>query len=299
VDGYSTGGIVARAFSAHGFDSVHVQSSPAVRDLLVRSFRPDDYVDRLLHQGDEDELCARLTAGGRKIECVVPAAESGVLLADRLSERLGCPSNGTALSMARRDKWLMSRTVAAAHLRTIPQLRSGDPAEIMAWTADRGFTTVVLKPPASSGTYGFHICQGPDSIAHTAAGLLGSRDIFGTTVDEVIAQPYVTGTEFCVNAVSHGGRHLVSDVWLTRKRRYGQSNLYDLETMLSPLDPRYGVLTGYVGQVLDALGIEHGPSHTEVMLTPEGPVLIETAARFMVRWTSPLSRRRPVPTPCC
>ena len=34
-------------------------------------------------------------------------------------------------------------------------------------------------------------------------------------------------------------------------------------------------------KVLDALGFRYGPFHTELMLTPKGPRLIETAARPM------------------
>jgi L-amino acid ligase len=41
-------------------------------------------------------------------------------------------------------------------------------------------------------------------------------------------------------------------------------------------------MASYVAKVLDALGIRFGPSHTEVMVTPAGEVLlIETAARMM------------------
>ncbi len=37
----------------------------------------------------------------------------------------------------------------------------------------------------------------------------------------------------------------------------------------------------YLFQVLDALGLRYGPSHSEIMLTAKGPVLIETGARVM------------------
>lgn len=49
--------------------------------------------------------------------------------------------------------------------------------------------------------------------------------------------------------------------------------------------PRAGAvqdaLAAYTSAVLDALGIAYGPAHTELMLTADGPVLIETAARLM------------------
>lgn len=39
-------------------------------------------------------------------------------------------------------------------------------------------------------------------------------------------------------------------------------------------------LVDYVLQVLDAVGLRHGPCHTEVMLTPAGPRLVEVNARL-------------------
>lgn len=281
VDGYTTGAQLAPAFAAYGLDVLHVRSGPGIPDVLLRSFRSQDYLERYDFDGDVAALCTRLTGAGRSVRCVVAGAESGVLLADLLSERLGCPSNGTLLSHARRDKWLMSAAVADAGLATIPQLRSGDPAQILDWVDSHSFADVVLKPLASSATHGLSVCDSRSALSHAATALIGSRDVFGAVIDDVLVQPYLHGVEFCVNAVSLDGRHLVSDVWLTRKRRSGPADVYDLETLLSPLDERYGVLVGYVGRVLDALGTRYGPTHTEVMLTGNGPVLIESAARLM------------------
>jgi biotin carboxylase len=56
--------------------------------------------------------------------------------------------------------------------------------------------------------------------------------------------------------------------------------IYDRMDLLAPEDPRAAILSGYVRACLDALGIVHGPAHSEVMLTADGPVLIETGARL-------------------
>ena len=47
-------------------------------------------------------------------------------------------------------------------------------------------------------------------------------------------------------------------------------------------------LLSYTVKVLDALGFRYGPSHTELMLTPKGPRLIETAARPMGGFSLPI-----------
>ncbi|NGO68764.1 ATP-grasp domain-containing protein [Streptomyces boncukensis] len=281
VDGYSTANALPQAFAGYGYDTLHVQSTPTPPPVLTASFRPHDYVECLIYEGDFEQLLRLLLREGREVACVVAGSESGVPLTDRLTERLGLPGNGTACSTARRDKSVMAETVAAAGLATIEHLRSGDLEEITEWAAARGQWTLVLKPLASMGTFGFHICQGPDDIARTHAALHGSRDLFGDPIDDILVQPYVDGDEYCVNAVSHEGLHYISDVWLYRKRRSGQSALYDLAALLPPDDPAYAVLTSYAREVLTALRIHYGPSHTEIKLTPSGPVLVEAAARFV------------------
>merc|ERR1712178_394386 len=50
--------------------------------------------------------------------------------------------------------------------------------------------------------------------------------------------------------------------------------------MLPPDGPEQDALTSYVFRVLDAVGLRFGPCHTEVMMTPRGPVLVEVNARM-------------------
>ncbi|MGW3074703.1 hypothetical protein [Kitasatospora sp. NPDC001132] len=66
-------------------------------------------------------------------------------LADDLSERLGLASNGTALSSARRDKYVQIETIKAQGVPGMRQLRTDDEAELLAWHEKVG-GTVVVKP---------------------------------------------------------------------------------------------------------------------------------------------------------
>lgn len=280
VDAYSTANALPGVFSGYGFDSLHVQSNEYIPDVLTRSFRRGDFVDALVHDGNIDLLCSKLE--GYDVRCVVAGAESGVRVADQLSERLGISSNGTEYSEARRNKFVMGETIRSAGLRAIPQMKSGDITQIVRWIEDNGFSRVVLKPMASSGTYGFHICNDVEQARQAFADLYLSKDIFGNVVEEVLVQSYVDGTEYCVNTVSRDGRHYVSDVWHTRKKVSGHSKVYDLESLVDPREDIYGTLAAYTEKVLGALRIDFGPSHTEIMVDAQGtPVLVESGARFM------------------
>jgi hypothetical protein len=39
------------------------------------------------------------------------------------------------------------------------------------------------------------------------------------------------------------------------------------------------ILINYTRRTLDVLGIKHGPSHSEIMMTTEGPCLVEVNCR--------------------
>jgi hypothetical protein len=75
--------------------------------------------------------------------------------------------------------------------------------------------------------------------------------------------------------------HRVAEIWRYTKRRGPASTpIYDYEEPVPASSPEAHVLRSFAFSVLDALGITDTPAHTEVMLTPTGPVLIETGARL-------------------
>lgn len=282
VDAYSTARLLAPAFATLGYASVHIQTLPTLSAAQKAVFRGDDFSESIVYDGNFEQLCRHLAQRYKHIKCIIPGIESGVTLADRLSERFEVASNGVEFSAARRDKFVMAETVRQAGIEVIPFMKADTADALCAWVGDHGFGTVVLKPKSSSGTFGFNICSGEADIRSTFARLHNAKDIFGETIDEVLVQPLVEGQEFAVNCVSVRGRHYVTDIWRTDKTRCGQSKVYEKEVLVYGEDPDFTLLTGYVKRVLSALRIAHGPSHTEVMLTPDGRVvLIETAARMM------------------
>jgi L-amino acid ligase len=282
IDAYSTARLLAPSFASLGYACLHVQTLKNLSDAQIEAFRPSDFLECLRYEGDLNGLSHYLAGKYPHIKCVIPGIESAVTLADHLSDRLGLASNGAALSAARRDKVVMAKAVRASGIPVIPFLKSDDVETICAWMKREGFQTVVLKPKSSSGTFGFNICEGELEVRETFARLYRSADIFGDLIDEVLAQPLIEGQEYAVNCVSCDGQHYVTDIWRTDKSRREQSKVYEKETLIYVEAPEYEVLTRYVVDVLSALRIRFGPSHTEVMLTTDGRVLlIETAARLM------------------
>jgi hypothetical protein len=80
--------------------------------------------------------------------------------------------------------------------------------------------------------------------------------------------------------VSCQGRRYTCGVWEYRKRLLCTHNIYDREVALPAEESPVPELIAYVNTVLDALGIQHGPTHAEVIITPAGPTLVEVGARL-------------------
>ena len=92
------------------------------------------------------------------------------------------------------------------------------------------------------------------------------------------AQEFLRGTEFIVDTVSRDGRHVVTDLW--RYTYTPETGIPSHTELLDVADPALAALKRYATDVLDALGIRWGPAHPEIMLTDDGPVVIEVGARL-------------------
>ncbi|MBY0443277.1 MAG: ATP-grasp domain-containing protein, partial [Mycobacteriaceae bacterium] len=271
----------APAFQDAGYTPIRVCSTTDVPRLYRRHVDPFVYPVEVLHRGDLAATVQQLAS--LHTVAVIPGCELGVELADSLSEALhpltGTPTNGSALSAARRDKYVMIERIKAQGLRGARQLLVNDEEQLYKWHAEAG-GMVVVKPLRSAGGDGVSWCRTPhDSVA--AFRRLSTRKTDGGELrDGVVAQEYLVGGEYIVNTVSRDGAHHVCDIWKTH--RISANGVLDLEVACQVM-PRAGdiqdMLVAYAGAVLDALGIQHGAAHAEIKVTPAGPCLIEIGAR--------------------
>ncbi|WP_225830418.1 ATP-grasp domain-containing protein [Streptomyces sp. NK08204] len=276
VDSYGLSKLLVDEFLRRGAAVVRVQSTPDVPAACRGPFDLSDYRDNIVHRGDL-AATARAVAAHRPV-AVVPGGEAGVELADALSELLGLPTNGTALSAARRNKYLMIETVRQAGLAAARQAFVTDERAVRAWHGSMG-GRIVVKPLRSAAGNGVHFCDTPEESAAAARAVIGSKNVISERNTAAVAKEYLRGTEYMVNTVSRDRVHRVCEIW--RTTRITANGVADLpDTMY--LMPRRGEvqdrLTAYAGEVLDALGVRHGPAHVEIKITASGPVLVEAGA---------------------
>ncbi len=279
VDGYSAGNLLAPEFRSRGFDTVHVQSTPEIWKVLLPTFRPDDFDRNLIFDGNVEALLAALKP--LQPIGIIPGTETGVELADTLSAGLAIKSNGVKKSAARRNKFEMVETVRAAGLRSAKQLKGSSPKALIDWFKKEGLTKVVVKPLNSAGTDHVAVCTTAEQVEKAVNAIVGQTNMLGLTNSEALIQEFLEGTEHFLNTVSHDGRHHFTDIWKYKKRSInGHDCVYDRNELLPSFGDEELAMQDYVVGVLNALDVRYGPSHTEVMMGPSGPALVEVGTRL-------------------
>ncbi|MYU25351.1 ATP-grasp domain-containing protein [Streptomyces sp. SID8352] len=281
IDPYSSGALFTEALRSQGVPVAAVVSSPRPPEAYVSSYRPQDFPDVIVYDGDLDDVVRRVRALDPR--CVIAGCESGVELAERIAPRvLPELSNAPGLAEARRDKSRMAAAVRAAGLPVIPQICTANVEEAAAWLESEGLigADLVIKPPKSASTDGvIKVRRGTDWQA-VFERQIGRINQFGEVDDRLIVQKLVTGTEYVVDTFSHDGKHSLVDVCSYDKVDNGpHMAVYDTMRWLPPDEPVVAPLAEYAFDVLDAVGVRFGSAHVEVMGTADGPVLIELGAR--------------------
>jgi biotin carboxylase len=261
-----------------GIECVHVQSpNPDVH--LARLPFPEGFVANVRHDGDVAATASALRELG--VGWVISSGESGVELTDRLAAELGTPGNGMSRPTSRRNKYDMVLALRAAGVESAATIVSTDADEIIKWAETTAGYPVVLKPVSSSGTDNVVACSSADQVRAVHEKIMTSSDRHGQPNAVVLAQEFLDGDEYFVNTVSRDGRHHTVEIWRYYKIRLPGGNIiYDYNEPLAPDDPEAKRVEAYTHQVLDALEVRNWASHTEIMMTARGPVLVECAARF-------------------
>ncbi len=239
----------------------------------------DEFDVEAVYDDDLDEVLPLLHELGPSL--VLAGSELGVNPADYLAETLYLPGNGTAKSVARRDKAGMIEALRAAGIPVMRQLRSASHRRIARWKDHFGLPEIIIKPVRSAGTDRVSRALDHDDIRRAVRAIVGSNNRLGLREVEVVAQERLVGPEIYVNTVSRAGAHVVTEIWLETKREAGDAPFaYDTFQLLPGDDVLAGYLRDWLGGVLDALGVVWGPAHTEFILTARGPRLIDFGARL-------------------
>jgi len=148
------------------------------------------------------------------------------------------------------------------------------PEEIDSFAKAHGYP-IIIKPIDGWGSMGVsrirNAAEMEQAFAWVQSAGFDSR---------LIVEEYLEGKEFSVEAFSENGVHKI--ICMTEKFKEEQ-HFVEIGHCLpyKGLDPLIEKqVHAFIQQALTALGITHGPSHSEIMLTSTGPKMIETHTRL-------------------
>jgi L-amino acid ligase len=280
VDAYSTGAELAKALYKLGWRLVHVQSGLTIPAAFKKTYDCDLFETNLIAAAlSRSQLFSLLD--NFKPAFVVAGSEPGVELADWISAALQLAGNDPHTSYLRRNKYAMSERLTQVGLDAVSQYQVTSRAQLLSALACLKVYPVVVKPVDSMGSENVRVCYDECEALEAFDNIFGKENFVGNINNSVLVQEFLEGDQYLVNAVSIEGRHRVSEIWHEKRLNVrGVGNLYDYETILPYEGSVQGKLITYVTCVLDALGVRNGASHSEIIVTSRGPVLIETGARM-------------------
>jgi hypothetical protein len=248
-----------------------------------------DYVPRLLEPaGHQQVLAVRKDAPVEEVvtlACALHAVRPVTRItsfweydqdrAAAVGAALGLPAHAVETVRAVHDKDVMRERLRESGVDDTPAALVTSPAEAAAFGARHGYPFVV-KPVAAAGSCGVRVVRAESET--TEAFLAASGDFAGVTRAEVLVEAYHDGPQYSVEAFSEAGEHVMVAV---TKKYSDPVTLIELGHVTpAPLDPvDRKEIESYVHRVLNALGVEFGPTHTEIAMTADGPRIIETHLR--------------------
>src|SRR3990167_6651018 len=259
VDGYRFSKDYIFYLKRKNISCIHVQSTKSVIADLERSSTNDplDYIENFIYDGDFRQLVESLLSF--KPVAVIPAMESGVILADALSNALNLKSNTYALSQARRNKFEMTEALKRSGVSCMKYTNAKNSEKAITWVNENTHYPVVIKPLESAGTEGVYVCETQTDLKKHFEKIIHQNNCFGIVNQSVLVQEFLQGTEYMINSVSLNGNHYFTDIWRCHKRHIkNHGMIYDREELIASDGFIQNQIKSYLARVLKAVGFHYG-----------------------------------------
>jgi biotin carboxylase len=228
-----------------------------------------EYADRRAVVSTEDEPAIGMLAAAEELDGIIAAGiDWPVAIAARVAARLGLPHPLTPEIAALAVSKQRQRDRLAEH--GVPQPRW----QLVTQAPDDIEVPCIVKPPDRQGQKGLTLVREPERLAAAVATAVTASRTNVAQVEEL-----VDGQEVTVNAFSTGGVFHP----LTVTDRLTASDEAAFGVALAHAWPSEHDTDGAIEvarAAVTALGIENGPTYTQVVLGPDGPKVMELAARL-------------------
>lgn len=307
-----TGALAVHRLLERGDRVTFLTRKPAIYPFLAD--RPPHLSVVSMETNDTEAVALRVEQLRRaqEVHALLTFSEFYVPVVAEVAQRLGMPYLSPTAARTCRSKPATREALRAAGHR-IPEFRVlASEEDVRSAAAELSFPCVV-KPPADSSSKGVLQVAGPEGLMDHFRRLHAWRinDRGQELSGEVLVESLLSGPEVSVETVTLPSGELVV-VGITAKHLSPPPLFvevgHDFPALLAPAESAR--IEVEVAAALEAVGFDFGPAHTEVRLTPQGPVVVEINPRLaggmipaLVRYATgvdllevflDLLRRRPV-----
>ncbi len=214
---------------------------------------------------------------------VVSFQEFGLLNAALIQDRLGIMGNPLGPVLLTRDKGHMRTHMKENGIPSIPFATVTSPEEVIVFARQCGWP-IIIKPVNGAGSLQVHKLFSEDQVAAAYRSI--KQDFLTTDLIKydfpeigIIAEKFIEGPEVSVEAISWEGQHTI--VGVTDKLTTGHPGFVETgHSMPSALAPeKIEAIKQLTAAFLVSIGHLYGPSHTEVIFSETGPVIVESHTR--------------------
>jgi predicted ATP-grasp superfamily ATP-dependent carboligase len=205
--------------------------------------------------------------------------EGVILAAAHAAAALGVPGMGVDAVHNCRDKARTRRLLTAAGIAQPRFALVSSPTQAAKAATSIGFP-LVLKPRNLGASQGVVRIDDESDIDAAFDASRSASQHGMTPYPDLLMEEYIEGPEVSVDAAVHDG--IYQPLFLARKRVGAEPYFEETGHIVSARDPLLADrrVVGVLAAAHSALGARHGITHTELKLTPRGPVLIEVNGRL-------------------
>lgn len=209
----------------------------------------------------------------KKIDAVLAFHDDAQVLASRVAGVLKLPFvlNQHAIENTH-DKVAMRHILQSNQVASVPFSLVNTPQELVEFVSQGAMAKYIAKPIEGTGSEGIYQLEA-DKIMQPQQQALIAQMVY-----PVIVEGFAEGREFSVEAVTYQNQHHI--IAITEKFKHPGTFMESGHLVPARLsDAETAQIKDYIALCLSTLGVNYGLSHSEVILTDQGPILIETHTR--------------------
>jgi biotin carboxylase len=253
-----------------------------------REFWP--YVEQglLLDYGDVDQLLplAEALHKVQPFQRVVTLMEFGLMPTAQVNEALGLDAVSVDTVSVTLDKSRMRRRLAETGVSPVASAVGRSAQDVRDFVEANGLP-IIVKPIRESGSLAVFLIRDQAGVEAVAEQYQALNDkewavgdlAFSDTFEEFLMEEFLEGPEISIETMSFDGRHVVIG---TTDEEFGGTGFCLVGQNQPSMQPAEALREAaeVVFALLDAVGLRNGPGHTEVILTPRGPRIVESHNRI-------------------